>query len=222
MNMHESVNEIEQGSAFAAGSCSFPCTVCKKAPAEDGRKRCAPCREKRSAYTASYRRNNPGKWNDYMRKRGDGLRDAGKCTGCGGAPRPTKKQCGPCAAAGLGRRKKYYASHRNVEMARAKAWKSANPGRHAVFQRRSHLKLRYGLTEARYNEMLAAQGGACAICGDPQPDKRKKFLDIDHDHLTGAVRGLLCTPCNVHLPCVEDVEWRTAAEAYLKGHRNEQ
>lgn len=41
--------------------------------------------------------------------------------------------------------------------------------------------------------MLAAQGGGCAICGNKP---RKKSLDIDHDHDTGLVRGVLCHQCN--------------------------
>ena len=41
--------------------------------------------------------------------------------------------------------------------------------------------------------MLAAQGGGCAIC-EPRPEERT--LHVDHDHETGAIRGLLCFRCN--------------------------
>ena len=44
-----------------------------------------------------------------------------------------------------------------------------------------------------YDAMLAAQGGVCAICGNPPKTRR---LHIDHDHKTGKVRGLLCFQCN--------------------------
>jgi hypothetical protein len=51
----------------------------------------------------------------------------------------------------------------------------------------------YGLTSGEYDELLAAQGGKCAICrGRP----RSKRLAVDHNHDTGAVRGLLCSRCN--------------------------
>lgn len=65
---------------------------------------------------------------------------------------------------------------------------------------------RYGLTVEQFDEMVAAQGGVCAICGQaPVAVKgiapalrpaRDPVLHIDHDHETGRVRGLLCTRCN--------------------------
>jgi hypothetical protein len=42
--------------------------------------------------------------------------------------------------------------------------------------------------------LLAQQGGVCAICGDP-PEGGKAF-HIDHHHVTGEIRGLLCVRCN--------------------------
>jgi hypothetical protein len=51
----------------------------------------------------------------------------------------------------------------------------------------------YGLTPEEYDRLLAFQGGACAIC---QNIPRTKRLAVDHDHKSGAVRGLLCRSCN--------------------------
>jgi Recombination endonuclease VII len=51
----------------------------------------------------------------------------------------------------------------------------------------------YGLTEETYNALLERQNGTCAICG------KKAKLNIDHDHVTGQVRGLLCHGCNALL-----------------------
>jgi hypothetical protein len=42
--------------------------------------------------------------------------------------------------------------------------------------------------------MFEAQGGVCAICGEARPEART--LHVDHDHATGAIRGLLCFRCN--------------------------
>lgn len=51
----------------------------------------------------------------------------------------------------------------------------------------------YGLTAAEYDALSAAQGGRCAICRARPKSKR---LAVDHDHKSGAVRGLLCSRCN--------------------------
>lgn len=55
----------------------------------------------------------------------------------------------------------------------------------------------YGLGEGDYARLLAAQGGLCAGCGPESGRSGKtKRLAVDHDHLTGEVRGLLCSEDN--------------------------
>lgn len=63
-------------------------------------------------------------------------------------------------------------------------------------RRRWMYKSKYGITVDQYEQMLAAQDGACAICRQQQTDPRKKRLAVDHCHETGTVRGLLCEKCN--------------------------
>lgn len=58
----------------------------------------------------------------------------------------------------------------------------------------------YGITTAEYNLMLSNQNGTCAICLRV-PDKS---LCIDHCHVSGKVRGLLCNPCNKGLGLFKD------------------
>ncbi len=53
-----------------------------------------------------------------------------------------------------------------------------------------HLKRRYGLTSADVDAMIEAQGGVCALCQERKPEH------VDHDHVTGVVRGVLCFCCN--------------------------
>ena len=75
--------------------------------------------------------------------------------------------------------------------------------------RRGNLR-RYGLTIESYAELLASQGGRCAICGTTDPGGNPTML-VDHDHATGVVRGLLCSPCNRGLGAFRDDPTRLAA-----------
>lgn len=56
----------------------------------------------------------------------------------------------------------------------------------------------YGLSKIDYDKMLANQNGACAVClrHPLKIGSGKKILNIDHNHNTGKVRGLLCLQCN--------------------------
>jgi hypothetical protein len=66
--------------------------------------------------------------------------------------------------------------------------------------------------------MLAAQGGVCAACGEtPSPRRGKSIWNVDHDHSTGRVRGILCTGCNSAIGHLQDDPERCRkAAAYLE------
>jgi hypothetical protein len=71
---------------------------------------------------------------------------------------------------------------------------------------------RYGLSLADYRALEKRQGHACAICR-----KATRDLCIDHCHVTGRVRGLLCRSCNSTLGfCADDPRLLRAALAYLQ------
>ncbi len=77
------------------------------------------------------------------------------------------------------------------------------------------LKRDYGISIDDYNSLLKAQNNRCAICGI-ENSKTKKDLDIDHDHKTGEIRGLLCNKCNILLGyCNENIFVLDNAIAYL-------
>jgi Recombination endonuclease VII len=81
------------------------------------------------------------------------------------------------------------------------------------YLRKYGLYHKYGIAEADYNDMFDRQRGVCAICKQP-PNKRA--LHVDHDHVTGQIRGLLCTRCNNSLERLEKFPgWATSAEHYL-------
>lgn len=77
------------------------------------------------------------------------------------------------------------------------------------------LRSKYGISVEIYEAMLDAQGGACAICGGP-PTKTFRCFDVDHDHETGRIRGLLCRGCNTRMGYV-DSGFYEKAMAYIEG-----
>lgn len=86
------------------------------------------------------------------------------------------------------------------------------------YERRRTLRT-YGVTSEQFDEMLAAQDGRCEICGDTAG---ARAFHIDHDHRTGAVRGLLRGPCNSGLGLFGDDQARLqAAIDYLSAHTTE-
>ena len=64
-------------------------------------------------------------------------------------------------------------------------------------KRDRYIRKKYGITEATYEAMFKKGGKKCWIC--QRPPKPGKKLNIDHDHRTGQVRGLLCFFCNKFL-----------------------
>ncbi len=78
-----------------------------------------------------------------------------------------------------------------------------------------HLRSRYGMTRAEVETLAEAQGG-CAICGILEP---ADGWQVDHDHETGEVRGILCRPCNMGLGLFRDDPHSLAqAISYLAAH----
>lgn len=89
------------------------------------------------------------------------------------------------------------------------------------------IRNRFGLTSEQYYAMLDSQNGGCAVCGTHVPggrSKNKKRFHIDHDHRTGAIRGLLCLRCNLLLGHLTDTadgveSWARMAVSYLTKHK---
>lgn len=63
---------------------------------------------------------------------------------------------------------------------------------------------KYGITYSKYCELLRDQGGRCASCKCETAGGRFGQFVIDHDHETGAVRGLLCSKCNSGIGFFDD------------------
>lgn len=75
----------------------------------------------------------------------------------------------------------------------------------------------YGVCKVKYEELLLAQGGSCAICKTKFSNSRYNKLSIDHCHTTGKVRGLLCNNCNTAIGLLkESIHRLEAAKEYLQ------
>lgn len=81
---------------------------------------------------------------------------------------------------------------------------------------------KYKLNYQQLTEMRRRQGNRCAVCNEefsPRKQRDKKGECIDHDHVTGAVRDLLCGGCNIGLGNFRDrPDLLRAAAAYIERH----
>lgn len=122
-------------------------------------------------------------------------------------------------------RRERWAKNRDRFRSETSRYAKARMDRMTPEQRREfRLRAQYNLSTKTYNEMLAAQGGGCAICHKPPI---KPFgLDVDHDHGTKrgnkdcAVRGLLCRRCNIAVGVIESYGPRMVeAIDYVLAHK---
>jgi hypothetical protein len=126
-----------------------------------------------------------------------------------------------------------YAYCKTCACAKTAAWKQANPERNKEGQRISrrkrprvyrnkNLMYSFGISLEQYEQMEAAQGGVCAVCGQPEREihprsGKRRNLAVDHDHNTNQIRGLLCNACNRGIGLLnDDPEMLRAAIAYLE------
>lgn len=78
---------------------------------------------------------------------------------------------------------------------------------------------KFGITHTELERLLQGQHGRCAICRAAQPGGSGDWC-IDHDHVTGQVRALLCTRCNCAIGLLQDdPEIIRAAAQYVEKHR---
>ena len=100
------------------------------------------------------------------------------------------------------RRRERYAQdpeHRAKTVAQVKKWHLAHPD----VKKRGRLK-KFQITLEIYRDILELQEYACAICRYSDMSDPNFFPLVDHDHETGAVRGLICMNCNQGLGKFQD------------------
>lgn len=103
----------------------------------------------------------------------------------------------------------WYAAHREYANAKSRERAKANPNIHVLYV--------HGISPIELHALYEAQGGRCAICDRPGPERGVGCLHIDHDHETGERRGLICHPCNKALGAVEEhgATWVLRVLVYL-------
>lgn len=128
------------------------------------------------------------------------------CARCGCRRRDARKRCRACharASAAYARRPEA----RAVAAERKRAWRKANPEKERAANRRKS----YGVTDEQIERLLIAQHGVCRICRASEADS------VDHCHVTGRVRAMLCRACNAGLGMFrEEPRLLRAAAAYLE------
>jgi DNA-binding transcriptional MerR regulator len=81
--------------------------------------------------------------------------------------------------------------------------------KYALKRKEWRLRKRYGINLSDYHDLLAKQNARCAICNvasnkeNWQNDTTQHF-DVDHNHKTGKIRGLLCRRCNICIGYIDD------------------
>lgn len=147
--------------------------------------------------------------------------DLRTCQGCGKAFQPTRRKQSWCSTDCYYRSENWKRS-RELQAHKRKLANAADPEGRRAENFRQNLR-RYGLTVEEYKERLAAQGGICTICGrPPNPGgvRAASRLHVDHDHVAGQNRDLICLNCNRGLGYFKDnpALMRAAAE-YIERHR---
>jgi hypothetical protein len=140
---------------------------------------------------------------------------------------------GDCIDCNKAAKRERHARNAEAYRARARQWAADNPERRAEYQReyrrRPEVKRRardayyrrtHGITADDFDRMLAEQNGRCAICG--RAPEREAAMHVDHDHLDGHVRGLLCLDCNQGIGKLrEDPSILLRAVVYLRQRAGE-
>lgn len=123
------------------------------------------------------------------------------------------KETDPEKAKAISRRgTEYQKAHPEKRAQYNKKWRETNPESYKRSGRRNHLKKKFKITPEQFDEMALFQDNRCGICM-----KETKELCVDHNHVTGKIRKLLCHNCNRALGLFEEnAEVMTNAIKYIK------
>ena len=102
------------------------------------------------------------------------------------------------------RRREYLSMWRknNIERIKRseKLYKLAHPEGHKA----NSLKYAYGATLEEYNKLMRRAKNKCEVCEKRSGKLRQQKLNLDHNHATKKLRGILCGSCNRGLGYFKD------------------
>lgn len=105
--------------------------------------------------------------------------------------------------------RQWYKNNSECRKENTKQWKKDNPEKVRQWnkdnprkRRQTRFKCSYGLSYEDWQEMWDNQDGKCAICAEPF--KNPSSANVDHNHETDKIRGLLCQKCNLGLGLFND------------------
>jgi hypothetical protein len=111
---------------------------------------------------------------------------------------------GECQVCARRRIKEWYKSLSPEEKLRKSEYRNEHRRQNPEMYNWHTIKTKYRLTKEAWLDLLASQGGVCAICEAATPGGPWNRWTVDHDHLCcpgvkscgSCVRGLLCSMCN--------------------------
>jgi len=110
-----------------------------------------------------------------------------------------RRICNSCRRSNSQKRYKENPAVRKRMKHTAKAWRA---------------KKTYGISLERYEELVNHKDSVCKICNKNQSNST---LNLDHCHITGRIRGVLCWDCNTALgKFKDDINLLTQAIKYLQ------
>lgn len=136
-----------------------------------------------------------------------------------------------CKSCNLADKRERYARDPAKYVAMVERWRKRNPEQYRAYRnsyqarperkrkmRDLYYRRTFGISADDFDALVAEQGGGCAICGCVP--ERAASLHVDHDHLTGAIRGILCIGCNQGLGQFrDDPDLLERAAAYIRKGR---
>lgn len=123
-------------------------------------------------------------------------------------------RCKPCVLEDTREFRRKNREHRNAQ---AREWRQQNKDRAAALDRRKKRKYKYGISEDEYEHLRAVHDRKCWLC------RTNIAKDLDHDHQTGKIRGVLCGRCNLFVMAIVDsspeyldrlIEYKRTSDAY--------